>query len=90
MHNKVFPIYKKYITFLKKEYKGKVDITNNKQKIIGFGANKFEKRKYRTNFGFFNHIVVKAHFFDREMLIATNKLTKPRVFLSKALYIIFK
>ena len=74
LHNEFFPIYKNYIMFLKEEYKDKLDNTNNQTEgYIGFGAEKSEKRKYRTKHGFFNHIVARALFWIENQ---KSKLTK--------------
>ena len=52
-----FPEYKKYIWFLKKEYKGKLTRTDNDSEMY-FHATlpKAEKKRYRTENGVFNQI----------------------------------
>ena len=52
-----FPIYKKFLTFLKDPHKGKIDSTNNKtENYIGNIMSKADKNKYRTKIGFINQI----------------------------------
>jgi uncharacterized protein Usg len=52
-----FPIYKKFLTFLKKPHKGKIDSTNNKtENYIGNIMPKSDKNKYRTKLGFINQV----------------------------------
>ena len=51
------PIYKKYIKFLKKEYKSKLDSTDNKlENYFGNTLNKHIKKIFRTKEGLFNFI----------------------------------
>ena len=51
------PYYKKYIKFLKKEYKGKLDSTDNKlENYFGNTLNKYIKKIFRTKQGLFNFI----------------------------------
>jgi hypothetical protein len=52
-----FPIYKKFLTFLKEPHKGKINSTNNKtENYIGNIMPKADKNKYRTKIGFMNQI----------------------------------
>jgi uncharacterized protein Usg len=52
-----FPKYKKFLTFLKKSHKGKINSTNNKtENYIGNTMPKADKNKYRTKIGFINQI----------------------------------
>ena len=51
------PIYKKYIKFLKKEHKTKLDCTNNKlENYFGNTLSKHIKKIFRTKKGLFNFI----------------------------------
>ena len=51
------PYYKKYIKFLTKEYKGKLDSTDNKlENYFGNTLNKYIKKIFRTKQGLFNFI----------------------------------
>ena len=51
------PRYKKYIKFLKKEYKQKLDNTDNKlENYFGTTLNKHIKKIFRTKQGLFNFI----------------------------------
>ena len=52
-----FPEYKKYLWFLKKEYKGKLTRTDNDSEMY-FHATlpKSEKKRFRTEQGIFNQI----------------------------------
>ena len=55
--NNFMPIYKKYIKFLRKEYKGKLDGTDNKlENYFGNTLNKHVKKIFRTKQGLFNFI----------------------------------
>lgn len=55
--NNFMPIYKKYIKFLRKEYKGKLDGTDNKlENYFGNTLNKHIKKIFRTKQGLFNFI----------------------------------
>ena len=55
------PEYKKYIVFLKDEFKGKLDRTNNKtENYIGNTLPKAHKNKFRTNQGLFDHIYLRS------------------------------
>ena len=51
------PIYKKYIIFLEKDFKGKLDSTNNKiENYFGNTLPKRIKNIFRTKRGLFNFI----------------------------------
>ena len=55
------PEYKKYIVFLKDEFKGKLDRTNNKtENYIENTLPKAHKNKFRTNQGLFDHIYLRS------------------------------
>ena len=57
LKNDFFPEYKKYIWFLKKEFKGKLTRTNNdSEKYFHATLPKAEKKRYRTEQGVFNQI----------------------------------
>ena len=50
--------YQRLILYKHWDYKGKIPANNNlSETIIGWCASKYEKRKYRTELGFFNHIL---------------------------------
>ena len=56
--NNFLPIYKKYIKFLQKEYKGKLDSTDNKlENYFGNTLGKHIKKIFRTKQGLFNFII---------------------------------
>ena len=58
-----FPIYRSLILYKHRDFKGKIPSTNNiTENIIGGLATKFEKRKYRTELGFFNHILARINY----------------------------
>lgn len=58
LKKKFFPEYKKYIHFLKKRHKGKLDCTNNQiENYIGNTMPKAHKKKFRTLKGIFNQIM---------------------------------
>ena len=57
LKNDFFPEYKKYIWFLKKEFKGKLTRTDNdSEKYFHATLPKAEKKRYRTEQGVFNQI----------------------------------
>lgn len=57
LKNDFFPEYKKYIWFIKKEFKGKLTRTNNdSEKYFHATLPKAEKKRYRTEQGVFNQI----------------------------------
>ena len=52
-----FPEYKKFLVFLKKEHKGKLDATDNRnENYIGNTMSKALKNTFRTPLGFFSHV----------------------------------
>lgn len=56
--NNFFNIYRRLILYKHEDYKDKIPSNNNLSETkIGWCASKSEKRKYRTDLGFFNHIV---------------------------------
>lgn len=58
-----FPIYRSLILYKHRDFKGKIPSTNNiTENIIGSLATKYEKRKYRTELGFFNHILARIKY----------------------------
>ena len=58
-----FPIYRSLILYKHRDFKGKIPSTNNIiENIIGGLATKYEKRKYRTELGFFNHILTRINY----------------------------
>ena len=58
MNEKFFPEYKKFIHFLEKTHKGKLDNTNNQiENYIGNTMPKAHKKKFRTMEGLFNQIM---------------------------------
>lgn len=53
-----FDIYQSLILYMHWNYKGKIPSNNNLSETkIGWCASKYEKRKYRTDLGFFNHAI---------------------------------
>ena len=53
-----FNIYRNLILYKHPDFKGKIPSNNNlSESKIGWCASKYEKRKYRTDLGFFNHVV---------------------------------
>ena len=55
-----FDIYRTLILYKHDDYKDKISPTNNlSESKIGWCASKSEKRKYRTDLGFFNHILAR-------------------------------
>lgn len=58
-----FPIYRSLILYKHRDFKGKIPSTNNIiENIIGGLTTKYEKRKYRTELGFFNHILARINY----------------------------
>lgn len=56
--DRFFNIYRSLILYMHWDYKGKIPSNNNlSESKIGWCASKYEKRKYRTNLGFFNHAI---------------------------------
>ena len=65
--NKFMPNYKKYIKFLTKEYKGKLDRTDNKlENYFGNTLNKHIKKIFRTKQGLFNFINERKKWLERK------------------------
>ena len=57
-------IHRRFILYKHEDYKGKIPADNNLSETkIGWGASKFEKRKYRTGLGFFNHLVSRIKYW---------------------------
>lgn len=53
-----FNIYRSLILYKHPDFKGKIPSNNNlSESKIGWCASKYEKRKYRTDLGFFNHVI---------------------------------
>ena len=76
------PYYKKYIKFLTKEYKGKLDNTDNKlENYFGNTLNKHIKKIFRTKQGLFNFIFQRKMAGTKQQ-ISTKKLTVPLTFVS--------
>ena len=71
------PNYKKYIRFLKKEFKEKLDSTDNKlENYFGNTLNKHIKKIFRKEPGLFNFIFEKK-WLEGKQQISTKKLTVP-------------
>ena len=61
--NNFLNIYRRFILYKHDDYKGKVlDNNNLSETKIGWIASKFEKRKYRTDLGFFNHTLARIKY----------------------------
>ena len=59
---KFFPEYKKFIYFLEKRHKGKLDNTNNQiENYIGNTMPRAHKKKFRTMEGVFNQIMLQKN-----------------------------
>ena len=72
------PYYKKYIKFLKNEYKGKLDNTDNKlENYFGNTLNKYIKKIFRTKQGLFNFIFQRKKWLERKQQISIKNLTVP-------------
>jgi hypothetical protein len=62
MDEKFFPEYKKFIHFLEKRHKGKLDNTNNQiENYIGNTMPRAHKKKFRTMEGVFNQIMLQKN-----------------------------
>ena len=62
LNTKFFPEYKKYLHFLKKEHKRKLDNTNNQtENYIGNTMPRAHKKKFRTEKGIFNQIILQKN-----------------------------
>jgi len=62
MNEKFFPEYKKFIHFLEKRHKGKLDNTNNQiENYIGNTMPRSHKKKFRTMEGVFNQIMLQKN-----------------------------
>ena len=62
MDEKFFPDYKKFIHFLEKRHKGKLDNTNNQiENYIGNTMPRAHKKKFRTMEGVFNQIMLQKN-----------------------------
>ena len=56
--DRFFNIYRSLILYMHWDYKDKIQSNNNlSESKIGWCASKSEKRKYRTDIGFFNHAI---------------------------------
>ena len=56
--DRFFNIYRSLILYMHWDYKDKIPSNNNlSESKIGWCASKSEKRKYRTELGFFNHVI---------------------------------
>ena len=56
--DRFFNIYRSLILYMHWDYKDKIPSNNNlSESKIGWCASKYEKRKYRTELGFFNHVI---------------------------------
>ena len=57
-------IHRRFILYKHDDFKDKIPSNNNLSETkIGWGASKFEKRKYRTGLGFFNHLVSRIKYW---------------------------
>ena len=62
MDEKFFPEYKKFIHFLEKRHKGKLNNVNNQiDNYMGNTMPKVHKRKFRTMGGVFNKIMLQKN-----------------------------
>lgn len=62
MDEKFFPEYKKFIHFLEKRHKGKLDNTNNQiENYIGNTMPRAHQKKFRTMEGVFNQIMLQKN-----------------------------
>ncbi|WP_298523277.1 hypothetical protein [uncultured Methanobrevibacter sp.] len=62
MGEKFFPEYKKFIHFLEKRHKGKLDNTNNQiENYIGNTMPRAHQKKFRTMEGVFNQIMLQKN-----------------------------
>ena len=62
MDEKFFPEYKKFIHFLEKRHKEKLDNINNQiENYIGNTMPKSHKKKFRTRGGIFNQIMLQIN-----------------------------
>ena len=58
-----FNIYRSLILYKHWDYKGKIPSNNNLcESKIGWCASKSEKRKFRTDLGFFNHAIARIKY----------------------------
>ena len=63
--NNFLNIYRRFILYKHDDYNGKIPNNNNLSETkIGWGASKYEKRKFRTVSGFFNHILARIIYWD--------------------------
>lgn len=71
-----FPEYKKYLWFLKNDFKGKLTRTDIDSEMY-FHATlpKVEKKRCGTEHGVFNQIFHRKKWMDEKTKIPTNKLT---------------
>ena len=61
--NNFFNIYRSLILYKHWDYKGKIPSNNNlSESKIGWCASKSEKRKFRTDLGFFNHAISRIKY----------------------------
>ena len=61
--NNFFNVYRSLILYKHWDYKDIIPSNNNlSESKIGWCASKFEKRKYRTDLGFFNHVVSRIKY----------------------------
>lgn len=62
MHDEFFPHYSNFILYKHKDFEGKIPMTNNiSEQKIRYCATKYEKNKFRTPLGFFNHVVARVN-----------------------------
>lgn len=62
MHDEFFSHYSNFILYKHKDFEGKIPMTNNiSEQKIRYCATKYEKNKFRTPLGFFNHVVVRVN-----------------------------
>ena len=72
------PYYKKYIKFLKNEYKGKLDNTDNKlENYFGNTLNKYIKKIFRTKTRIIQLHIPEKKWLERKQQISTKNLTVP-------------
>ena len=74
LNKNFFPVYKRFIVFLKKEVKGKLEKTNNKcENYIGKILKKARKADFKTISGVFDYICHKVRgWFEKHLEKSTN------------------